>query len=174
MTVEGPVVINAGPLMTLAKLNLLHLLTNLYGRVHFSRSVYLEVVTVGVRQGYEDARTLYLFLNQMKWNPTKIDRTSIPSGLAEAHLDRGERDTLALAATMGSSLVLIDEAEGREAARSNGLAVRGTLGILIEAYREDLITESQLRLAVAEIVQRQDIWISPALAERVLREVLGQ
>jgi predicted nucleic acid-binding protein len=160
--------------MTLAKLNLLHLLTELYGRVHFSHSVYQEVVTAGLRQGYEDARTLYLFLNQMKWSPARIDRATIPSSLGETRLDRGERETLALAVNMGSPLVLIDEAEGRQAARSHGLTVRGSLGILIEAYRKDLVGENQLRLAVAEIVRRQDIWISPALAERVLREVLDQ
>ena len=34
------VVSNAGPLMVLAKLNVLHLLKQLYGRVHFSQSVY--------------------------------------------------------------------------------------------------------------------------------------
>ena len=44
------------PLMALAKLNLLHLLKALYGRVYFARSVYDETVVEGMRQGYEDAR----------------------------------------------------------------------------------------------------------------------
>jgi hypothetical protein len=45
MSVDAPVIIDAGPLMTLAKLNLLYLLKELYGRVHFARSVYDETVT---------------------------------------------------------------------------------------------------------------------------------
>ncbi len=39
MSAGAAVISNAGPLMVLAKLNLLHLLKSLYGRVHFSRSV---------------------------------------------------------------------------------------------------------------------------------------
>jgi predicted nucleic acid-binding protein len=75
MTGAEPVVVNSGPLMALAKLNLLHLLKELYGRVYFARSVYEETVTSGMRQGYEDARTLYLFLSQMAWTPTAIHRS---------------------------------------------------------------------------------------------------
>ena len=37
------VVINAGPLMVLAKLNLLHLLKQLYGQVLFAEAVYRDV-----------------------------------------------------------------------------------------------------------------------------------
>ncbi len=44
MNLVRPVVTNAGPLMVFSKLNLLHLLKELYGRVHFSKSVYDEVV----------------------------------------------------------------------------------------------------------------------------------
>ena len=40
MSVSSPVVSNAGPLVAMAKLSLLHLLKELYGRVYFSRSVY--------------------------------------------------------------------------------------------------------------------------------------
>jgi predicted nucleic acid-binding protein len=95
-------------------------------------------------------------------------------GLRQMHLDRGERDTLALARALGSSLVLIDEAEGRQAARDWGLKVRGSLGILVEAHRSDLLEIDQLRLAFAEIIRRHDIWINPALVKRLLEEILGE
>lgn len=39
MSVSGTVVSNSGPLMALAKLNLLHLLRELYGHVSYSRSI---------------------------------------------------------------------------------------------------------------------------------------
>lgn len=67
----------------------------------------------------------------------------------------------------------MDEEAGREAARQRGVAVRGTLGILIEAYRRELITADRLRLYFAQIEERTDIWISPTLARRLLQEVLG-
>lgn len=49
MNAGSPVVSNAGSLIVLAKLNLLHLLKELYGRVHIPRSVYDETVTEGLR-----------------------------------------------------------------------------------------------------------------------------
>jgi hypothetical protein len=168
------VVCNAGPLITLAKLNLLHLLDELYGRVHFSRSVYDEAVVEGIRQGYEDARTLLTFLNQMNWLPEEVELGDASADLREARLDQGERDTLALAVAKGSTLILMDEAEGRRVARARGLKVRGSLGILIEAYRRDLISGDQLRLNLTEIARRQDIWVNPILVERLLHEVLAE
>ena len=159
--------------MVLAKLNLLHLLKALYGYVHIPRSVYDEVVVEGMRQGHEDARTLYLFLNQVGWSPEDVDPAAIPANLAEAHLDRGERDTLVLAITLSDTLVLMDETAGRGVARAYGLTVRGSLGILVESYRQGLIEADQLRLYLAEIVRRQDIWISQGLVARLLREILG-
>jgi predicted nucleic acid-binding protein len=82
--------------------------------------------------------------------------------LTQAHLDRGERDTLALDAAIDSSLVLLNEAEDRQSAHAGGLRVRGSLGVLIDAYQRDLIGADQLRLAFAEIVRRRGIWINPA------------
>jgi predicted nucleic acid-binding protein len=173
MSPSPSVVSNAGPLMALAKLNLLHLLNILYGYVHIPRSVYNEVVVEGMRQGYEDARTLHLFLNQMGWSPEDVDPATIPVDLQEAHLDRGERDTLALAVALDDALVLMDETAGREAARARGLTIHGSLGVLVESYRQGLIDANQLRLYFAEISRRGDIWVSQALVERLLEEVFG-
>ena len=171
---SGPAVVsNAGPLIVLAKLNVLHLLKALYGCVHVVRPVYEEVVVEGMRAGHEDARALYLFLAQMKWPIEEVAPEEIPPDLAEASLDRGERETLALAMVLGSRLVLMDETVGREAARARGLTVRGSLGVLIEAYRQGEIGADQLRLYLAEIARRHDIWVNPALVERLQDEVLG-
>lgn len=58
---SGPVVVDAGPLMVLAKLNLLHLLKHLYGEIIVAEAVYREVVDDGIRHGYPDAATLYQY-----------------------------------------------------------------------------------------------------------------
>ena len=171
MNVVAPVVSNAGPFIVLAKLNLLHLLESLYGRIHFATSVYEEVVISGMRQGHEDARTASRFLDQVKWLPEDVDVTEIPDDLRVVCLDRGERDTLVLAVKLDSELVLIDEAIGRQEARNRGFSVRGSLGILIQAYRKGFLSAEQLRLNLNEIAHRQDIWVNPALVQRLLREI---
>lgn len=106
-----PVVANAGPLMALAKLNLLHLLKQLYDQVLLSRTVYEEVVVEGMQRGFEDAHTLQLFLKQEGWQPTEVK--DLPGDLATLHLDRGKRESIALALAL-DSLLLIDEERGRE------------------------------------------------------------
>ena len=94
--------------------------------------------------------------------------------LMDAQLDTGERDTLALALIMGKVSVLMDESIGRACARGYGLAVRGSLGILVEAFRQNLLDKDRLRLALNEMSRRPDIWISSTLVERVLRELLEE
>lgn len=167
--IEAPVVTNAGPLIALAKLNLLHLLKHLYGRVHIPRTVYEETVVEGLRQGLPDAHTLRLFLTHENWEPVTVEE---PPEIATLHLDRGERESLALALSM-QAMLLMDEERGRAAARRYSLKVRGTLGVLVEAYQRGFITANQLRFHFSQIEERDDIWISSSLCRRVLGETLG-
>jgi hypothetical protein len=60
------VLINAGPLIALGKLNRLGLLTELYGGLQVPLSVYREVVEEGTAQGLPDALTVHLYLKQEK------------------------------------------------------------------------------------------------------------
>jgi predicted nucleic acid-binding protein len=160
--------------MVLAKLHLLHLLAELYDRVHIPRSVYSEVVVEGLRQGFADARTLRHFLDQTGWQAEDVHADHIDDRLLDLPLDVGERDVLALAVSLGNVTVLMDETVGRSYARQYGLIVRGSLGILIEAYHSSLLDADRLRLALNEMARRSDIWISTTLIERVLWEVLGE
>lgn len=164
------VVSNAGPLIAFAKLNLLHLLKALYREVRFTRAVYDEVVVAGMQRGYEDASILDRFLTREGWQPVVI--AALPEDLAGTSLDRGELESIALALA-GGGVLLIDEERGRAEARRRGIATRGTLGVLIQAYRAGLIDSDQLRFYFDQIAERSDLWISPALCQRLLDEVLG-
>ena len=168
---ETPVVSNAGPFMVLAKLNLLHLLQQMYDRVYYTQSVYGEVVQTGVRLGYQDAFTAQQFLRELNWNPTEL--FTIPQELATLPLDLGEKESIALALQL-NGLLLIDEDRGRRVARQLGIGVRGTLGVLVEAYRQNFISDGQLRLYFHQIITRSDIWISSSYAAALLDSVLKE
>lgn len=58
------VVTNAGPLMALAKLGLLHLLGRLYGKVQMPMAVYDEVVLRGMEQGFSNSLQVKLAVQQ--------------------------------------------------------------------------------------------------------------
>ena len=164
------VVSNAGPLMVFSKLNALHLLKELYGRVEFPFSVYIETVSAGIRCGFADAQILNSFLLKNNWKPVK--EIEMPMDLQAANLDRGEKESIAIALSK-NALLLMDEERGRNYARQKNLQVRGSLGILIEAYARKLISEDQLRFYFQQISERKDIWINPDLCVRLLEEIFG-
>jgi predicted nucleic acid-binding protein len=64
--------------------------------------------------------------------------TSAPAELRQ--LDAGEREAIALALTTGTTLILLDEKKGRQAARERGLSVAGTLGVIGLAARRGLVS----------------------------------
>ena len=85
----------------------------------------------------------------------------------QSRLDEGESEAIILALELGADLLLIDDRAGRMVAMEQGVRVIGLLGLLNEAKRQGLIE----RLApVVAAVRQADFRISPALAERVLRE----
>ncbi|MEA3359781.1 MAG: hypothetical protein U9R17_10330 [Thermodesulfobacteriota bacterium] len=164
------VVSNAGPLMVFSKLNILHLLKGLYGRIEFPLSVYRETVSVGIRRGFMDAQLLNSFLVQNEWNPIKDFEISVD--LRNLNLDRGEKESIALALSK-NALLLMDNERGRDFARQNNLSVRGSLGVLIEAFAKKMISEDQLRFYFRQISERKDIWINPDLCVRLLEQIFG-
>lgn len=86
------------------------------------------------------------------------------------NLDAGERDAIALAVDLHADLLLMDDREGVIAARSKGLTVAGTLGVLGLAAHHGLIdlAESFDRLKRTNFRYQQEIM------DRLLDEVSGK
>lgn len=87
--------------------------------------------------------------------------------LLRAQLDPGEAAAIWLAAERRATLVLTDDRPARLAAEQLGIAVRGTLGVLVEAKRRGEIPE--LAPVVAEL-RSQGVWLSERLVKRILAE----
>jgi predicted nucleic acid-binding protein len=56
-------------------------------------------------------------------------------------LDLGESSSIALALETKNALVILDERKAHNIARSLGLNITGTVGILLEAYRQGFISD---------------------------------
>lgn len=162
---------NAGPLIVLGKLNRLDLLETLYQQVQIPRAVYTEVITQGVWHGAPDALTIRAFWQSRGWPvidvPPHLLATYVPSMI----LDRGETELLAVAQTFSNPLVLIDDETARFEARHLKLRVHGTLGVLVQAYQQHLLSFSQVKWLFQEIAARTDIWISAKLCNQVLNSL---
>jgi predicted nucleic acid-binding protein len=81
---------------------------------------------------------------------------------------------LALAQTIKSPLVLIDDEIARSEARRLQLRVHGTLGVLVQAYQQGLLSFSQVRMLFQEIGAKADIWITAKLCQQVLNSLSGK
>lgn len=163
------VLCNAGPLIALGKLNRLELLAEIYGQVQVTRAVYDEAVTQGLALGAPDARTIRLFWQAKDWPIIKVTAATLAAYQPPVILDPGETEVLALARTLPDVLVLLDDETARAEARRLKLRVRGTLGVLTQAYRSKILSFPEVELLLQEIAARPDIWISIKLCEQVLQ-----
>jgi len=125
------VVSNTSPLNYLVLIDHQEILPVLFGHVLIPEAVWHELRSPAAPQPVK------AFLET--W-PSWLERrivSQVPQGLRQ--LDPGEREAIALAQSVGASLVLLDEKKGRQAARDLGFAVTGTLGVLDLAARRGLV-----------------------------------
>ena len=66
--------------------------------------------------------------------------------------------------------MIIDNAHARRAARQAGLAIKGTVGVLLEAFRRDYLSFQDLELLLQTIKNRPEFWISESLCDQALAQ----
>ena len=159
------VVTNSGPLMALAKLGLLNLLGRLYGKVYMPVAVYNEVVLRGSEGGFSDSLQVKLAIQrkQLIVKEAKIPRADV----AALPLHEGEKEVLNLALENKADLVLLDDMLARSEAQTLGFSVKGTLGVIAQGYRTEVLSVDEVRIILDSIIDRNDIWISDELCRRV-------
>lgn len=160
---------NAGPLITLGKLGQLGLLLKLYDEILISREVYSEVVVNGLRLGAPDAQAVNSLFQQ---SHIKVADVVLPSPLPSwaRPIDVGEVETILLAQQRSVGQVLIDNAHARKAARQAGLTPKGTIGLLLTAYRRGHLSLPEFELLIHNIKARPDLWINERLCDEALTE----
>lgn len=123
------VVPDAGPLIYLAGAGQLDLLDRLFDRVVVPSVVFAEVVVAG------DGLTGSAEVRAAEW----IEVLEVqPEQSLLALLDAGEAAAIPLAESLGATL-LCDDADARAVARQRGLAVVGSLGVLLRAKQVGLL-----------------------------------
>lgn len=149
------VVADAGPLHYLILIDAAEFLERLFDEVCIPQAVKDELSSQRtpeeVKKWISHARTwLKVYPNQIQNN--------VPS------LHRGEAEAIELALTIKAGALLIDDLDGRKQARSRGLDVIGTVGLLERAAEKDL-------LALPEVIaklRQTNFFASPALLNAAL------
>jgi len=153
------VAVNSSPLIFLAKLGLLHVLDELFDEVYITNAVYYETVVEGV--AHEEAMDIAKADFLRKVSPTN---QRLVKFLLEL-VDYGESETIAFAIEKNIDLVVLDDKEARKVARSFGLRVIGTLGILLLAKRKGLISEVG---PYVEELRKHGFRISDEIVQKIL------
>jgi len=159
---------NSGPVMSLAKLGSLELLYNLYGQICIPSAVYYEVVIHGLDSGYPDAYYIRSAILKDRMAVINVSDGEMPDNISNLPLDIGEKQSLYLVIRDEFDLILLDDLKAREEAKALGLNVKGTLGVIAQAYREGYINLDMVEETIQAIIARDDIWISSELCLKVL------
>lgn len=166
--------IDSGPLMALAKLDLLPKVFLIYPLPTISEIVFHEVVTVGLSIGANDAKMVDKFCRskQIVIFPSKEIKEVSLNMISELH--PGELETIKVALQISADYIVLDDLDARQVAEINvkemsgTTIVKGTLGILVELYQKKLISKTRLKGCLEKIKGRKDIWISPRLCHKLM------
>lgn len=154
------VVSNTTPLIGLASIQKFSLLQQIFGKIYIAQAVYDEAVVSGREFG--GAKQEVSTANWIETVKVK-DRLAVEVLLDE--LDLGEAETIVLAIEMNADWVLMDEKKGRRKLNQLGIQKIGTVGILLKAKEEGLLSMIRTDL---EILRQNSFSISQTVIDTVL------
>ncbi len=148
------VAINASPLIALFRSAQADLLPRLFNRIVVPDVVWQEVVV----EGHDDAAARGLV--GQNW-PVR-DNPPVSQRIADWNLGTGETSVLSYALAHPPVRAVIDDAHARRCARTLGIPMLGTGGILLLAKRRGLLPSVTLGL---DRLQGAGLWLSDELIE---------
>ncbi len=136
-------------LIVLGKIEMLHLLKELYGTILVSEEV-------AGKSGNEVAE--WIKIKQVQ------DRKTLE--VISAFVDLGEASSIALTMETENSTIIIDDLKGRKVAGKLGLRITGTIGVLLKAKESNLIDSLK---TVTEQLKASGFRISDELEQEILK-----
>ena len=148
------VIADTGPVNYLLLIGHIDILPTLFGPVILPSAVREELADIGTPRAVRD-----WIADPPSWIDVRAAVTDCPSTESLKALDSGEAAAIALAIELHADLLLMDDREGVIAARREGFAVTGTLGVLTLAADRRLINlpEAFDRLKQTNFRYRQEI-----------------
>ena len=146
----------------------LQVLHELFGEIIIPEAVHHELT---VNEKYsEEAQQInssdFIHVTSME------DRKSVYLLQRAAGLDLGESEEIVYAEDNNADLLLVDEASGRRGAKSMGIEIMGSVGILVSAFRKGLLSEDEANDAFRRI-RNAERHISERLIKDALEVIRG-
>jgi predicted nucleic acid-binding protein len=151
------VVADTSPINYLVLIGHIGILPSIYGEVLIPQAVYDEL------QDSDAPAEVHAWLSATPvW--LRISNLTYPPDPLLDLLDRGEQDAILLAESVKADRLIIDDLAGRREAVNRNLSVIGTLGVLAEAARRNLLDLSQALAAL----QATNFYAAPELIRLLL------
>ena len=141
------VVSDTTPLISLMKINQLHLVKDLYGEIVIPEAVYNELTT---NEKFSKEATEIMTSNFIR-KVVISDSKEVAMIQKYSGLDLGESEAIAYSEEVGADLLMMDEVRGRAVAKQIGLTIIGTLGILRHAYEHNLLSRDEVIKCVTDL-----------------------
>lgn len=145
-------VFDATPLIYLATVDRLGMLTEFANDRVVPERVYEEVVTAGLDAGHADARRVGRAVDDdvLTVAPTE-DTATFERLAANDNLSEADAAVLSVAA-YHDNIAVIDEQYGRDVAAAEGIETRGTAYLVLRSLHRDAITAEEARETIDAMV----------------------
>ncbi len=127
-------IINASPIIFLAKIELINYLPDLFEDIIIPKGVYNEVIA------HDDQASRWI-KNHGKEYLSVLD--NIPGDIYAWDLGRGETEVIASALNMKDCAVGLDDQAARNCALSYRLKIIGTIGLILRAQKIEVIKDGE-------------------------------
>lgn len=160
------VVSDTTPLISLMKIGQLKLINQLFGDVKIPQAVFNELV-LNPRFPEESKK----IKNCPFIDVVNVEEKSMVNLLRRSiGLDLGESEAIILADTVEATLLLMDEVKGRQVALQMEIPIMGTIGILLAAYKEGLLSKIQIMECI-ELLKKTGRHISDGLYRQLINKI---
>jgi len=152
------VIVNSTPLIILSKIGELEILKNLYCEIMIPRAVFEEVTRKNDLANEKILNSEWIKILEVQ---DKSDRK-----IYQAKLHDGEVEVIMLAKEISADLLIIDDNAAKKTAKFLGFKVTGTIGILLKAKAEKIISEVR---PILDKMLAEKFYISDKIINLVLK-----
>jgi predicted nucleic acid-binding protein len=151
------VVSDSSPLVILAKLGCFELLNRLFPHLYISAEVHHEVVVsgAGLPGSSEVAKAEWIEVKKLQ------NQWDLSAARQKYAFGIGELSTILLAKEIHADVVLLDDSNARKLTRTEGLQVRGSVGLLEMFYLQGYLAD--LGAAFRQLLQHS--YVDPRLLD---------
>ncbi len=160
------VISDTTPIISLLKINQLELLNYMFGEVQVPDAVYEELIS---NAKFRKEAEKILSAEYIK-KVVVEDKKSVTLLRRATGLDAGESEAIILSDEIKADLLLMDELKGRQVAKQMGLNIMGTVGILMTAFDEKLLSAEEIEQCI-DVLRNNGRHICEKLYKQLMEKI---